>query len=428
MASKCARENRPQWHTQWHRGKCHMSDSRHIIFHIDVNSAFLSWSAIKLLQEGGKQDLRQIPSIVGGDQSTRHGIVVAKSIPAKKYGIKTADTVASAFQRCPELVSVPPDHAWYREQSRALMTYLSEVCPVIEQVSIDECYMDYGPISGKYESPEAAAHFIKDSVRERFGFTVNIGVSDRKVLAKMASDFQKPDRVHTLYVREIPEKMWPLPVAELYMCGKSSSGRLMQLGIRTIGDLAKMDPAVIESMMKSHGKMLWRFANGMDNSVVEPVRDRAKGVGNSTTLAENVTDREMAYKVLRDLSRSVAGRLQKKHFLAGALCVEIKYSDFRSESHQKQLKRETADPDRLYRESCRLFDQLWNREPIRLLGVRTTKLVDVGEPRQMNLFEYQEQLQEQEKQKKADRKQKQLDQALEKIRDKFGEGAIRKGI
>lgn len=212
-----------------------------IIFHIDVNSAYLSWSALRELQNGSTQDLRTIPSIVGGDQETRHGIVVAKSIPAKVFGIQTAETVASAFQKCPTLVMVPPDHTYYREMSQKLMRHLRSICDEIEQVSIDECYMSFEPIRGRFPSPEAAATYIKDSVYDTFGFTVNVGISDRKVLAKMASDFKKPNLVHTLYVSEIQRKLWPLPIASLHMCGKSSAKLLQKMGIRTIGDLARTD-------------------------------------------------------------------------------------------------------------------------------------------------------------------------------------------
>lgn len=392
-----------------------------IIFHIDVNSAFLSWSALRLLEEGSDTDLRLIPSIVGGDQETRHGIVVAKSIPAKAYGIQTADTVASALRKCPNLVMVSPDHAYYREKSRQLMKYLAAICPKIEQVSVDECYMDFEPIRDRFESPEAAAVYIKDSVYKTFGFTVNVGVSDRKVLAKMASDFKKPNLVHTLYAREIQKKLWPLPVSDLHMCGKSSADLLRKMGIRTIGDLAKTDLATVESWLKSHGRLLWNYANGIDSSTVvsEPVR--AKGIGNSTTLARNAETREEACKVLKLLAESVAGRLKKQHFLAGQISTEIKYASFRSVSHQTTLLTPTSDAKEICRKACSLFDELWNGDPIRLLGIRTTKLEDEGEPVQMNLFDFQ-------KNQEAQRKQRKLDDAMDAICKKYGEGAIRRGV
>ncbi len=391
-----------------------------IIFHIDVNSAYLSWSALKLLDEGSEVDLRLIPSIVGGDQETRHGIVVAKSIPAKAYGIHTAETVASAFKKCPNLVMIPPEHKYYREKSRQLMEHLAGICPELEQVSVDECYMSFEPIREQFASPEEAAAYIKDSVCDKFGFTVNVGVSDRKVLAKMASDFKKPNLVHTLYAREIRKKLWPLPISSLHMCGKSSADTLRKMGIRTIGDLAKTDKAVVESWLKSHGGMLWNYANGIDDSGVVSEPPRAKGVGNSTTLAKNAESKEDAYKVLRELADTVAGRLKKHHFLAGQISTEIKYATFRSVSHQTTLMTPTASADVIFRQACLLFDELWNGEPVRLLGIRTTKLEDEGEPVQMNLFDFQ-------KEQKSREKQRKLDAALDSIRKKYGDGAIRRG-
>lgn len=405
-----------------------------IIFHIDVNSAYLSWSALRELQNGSTQDLRTIPSIVGGDQETRHGIVVAKSIPAKVFGIQTAETVASAFQKCPTLVMVPPDHAYYRDMSQKLMRYLRSICDEIEQVSIDECYMSFEPIRGRFPSPEAAATYIKDSVYDTFGFTVNVGISDRKVLAKMASDFKKPNLVHTLYVSEIQRKLWPLPIASLHMCGKSSAKLLQKMGIRTIGDLARTDKAVVESWLKSHGGMLWNYANGIDDGQVVKEKPKAKGVGNSTTLANNAETEEEAYTVLKELAVSVSQRLKKHHFLAAQISTEIKYASFRSVSHQTTILTPTAEETEIYQCACQLFNELWDGEPIRLLGIRTTKLQDEEEPTQISLFDlgkYQEQEKQEElRREKEEQKQKKLaslDDAIAKIKKRYGDNAIHKG-
>lgn len=405
-----------------------------IIFHIDVNSAYLSWSALRELQNGSTQDLRTIPSIVGGDQETRHGIVVAKSIPAKVFGIQTAETVASAFQKCPTLVMVPPDHTYYREMSQKLMRHLRSICDEIEQVSIDECYMSFEPIRGRFPSPETAATYIKDSVYDTFGFTVNVGISDRKVLAKMASDFKKPNLVHTLYVSEIQRKLWPLPIASLHMCGKSSAKLLQKMGIRTIGDLARTDKAVVESWLKSHGGMLWNYANGIDDGQVVKEKPKAKGVGNSTTLANNAETEEEAYTVLKELAVSVSQRLKKHHFLAAQISTEIKYASFRSVSHQTTILTPTAEETEIYQCACQLFNELWDGEPIRLLGIRTTKLQDEEEPTQISLFDlgkYQEQEKQEElRREKEEQKQKKLaslDDAIAKIKKRYGDNAIHKG-
>ena len=397
----------------------------HIIFHIDVNSAYLSWSALSLLEKGSKTDLRQIPAIIGGDMEKRHGVVLAKSIPAKKYGIVTGEPIVNAMRKCPFLRLEAPDHHLYAEKSRQLMQLLSDICPEIEQVSVDECYMDYTPISHLYSSPYEAAVMIKDKVRDTFGFTVNIGISDRKILAKMASDFRKPDLVHTLYSYEIKEKMWPLPVSSLFMCGKSSVEVLRKLEIETIGQLAGSDKKILEAHLKSHGTLLWEYANGIDDSPVVSTPPDSKGVGNSTTLSKDVTEREEACKTLLSLSESVAARLRKAGQLAGMVSVEIKYSNFRSVSHQTMLYSPSDTSRIIYDTACRLFDELWDHSPIRLLGVRTSKLVSATEPIQLSLFDLNA-VAGNEKEP-AFEKLAALDKALDDIRNKFGNDAVVRG-
>lgn len=389
-----------------------------IIFHIDVNSAFLSWTALARLEQGDPVDLRTIPAIVGGDTSTRHGVVLAKSIPAKAYGITTGEPVVNALRKCPGLVMASPNHNMYRQKSRLLMEHLSDICPDIEQVSIDECYMDYTPIASKYNTPEEAAALIRRSVFEKFKFTVNVGISDRKVLAKMASDFEKPDKTHTLYYREIQQKMWPLPVSDLFTCGHSSVETLHKLGILTIGDLAQTDPAILEAHLKSHGRNLWQYANGIDDSTVVLEPSKAKGIGNSTTLSNDALTKEEACKVLLSLCESVGARLRASHQLAGQICTEIRYSDFRNVSHQMPLEVPTASVNLLYENACALFDELWDSSPIRLLGVRTSKLVPEDEPIQLSLFDYAAPRSE---------KQQKLESALDDIRTKYGKDAIKRG-
>ena len=389
-----------------------------IIFHIDVNSAFLSWSALEHLQAGEKVDLRLIPSIVGGDIAKRHGVVLAKSIPAKAYGISTGEPVVNAFRKCPNLFSVAPNHQLYEQMSHKLMSLLSDICPDIEQVSIDECYMDYTPISGKYTSPELAAAMIKDEVYRTLNFTVNVGISDKKVLAKMASDFKKPNLVHTLYSWEIQEKLWHLPVSSLFMCGRSSVEILKKLGILTIGELAQANPDILEAHLKSHGITLWQYANGQDDAPVLPKSADLKGIGNSTTLKADAVTREDAYKALLGLAESVGSRLRASHRLAGLVCTEIKYHTFQSVSHQMLLDTPTASTDIIYRNSCSLFDELWNGTPVRLLGIRTAKLAEEDSPIQLSLFDYSAPISE---------KQQKLNAALDNIRERFGNDAVKRG-
>jgi len=391
-----------------------------IIFHIDVNSAFLSWSALSILEQGNPTDIREIPSIIGGDIEKRHGVVLAKSIPVKKYGIVTGEPIVHAIRKCPGLHIAEPDHALYHQRSKQLMEFLADICPDIEQVSIDECYMDFTPIQNQYASPIEAACFIKDQVKEKFKFTVNIGISDVKMLAKMASDFKKPDKVHTLFSHEIREKLWPLPVSSLFMCGKSSVETLRKLEIRTIGELATSDRDILYAHLKSHGITLWEYANGIDTSVVCSAPPETKGIGNSTTLSKDVSNREDACKTLLWLSESVGTRLREAGQLAGMVSVEIKYSSFRSVSHQTTLVSPSDSTQLIYQTACRLFDELWDFSPIRLLGIRTSKLASVESPTQISLFDYANQLSSREKLEA-------LDKTLDSIRKKYGEDAVKRG-
>lgn len=388
-----------------------------IIFHIDVNSAYLSWTAVEQLKNGAKVDLREIPAIIGGDQKSRHGVVLAKSPAAKRYGIRTGEPVANAFRKCPNLAMFPPNHKMYREKSRLLMEYLRTFTKEIEQVSVDECYMDFTSIADRYHSPIDGAVEIKDGIKERFGFTVNIGISSNKLLAKMASDFEKPDRIHTLFPEEIEQKMWPLPIGELYMAGKSSVEVLKKLEINTIGDLARTDPNLITLHLKSHGRMLWEFANGRGADVVRAEPEEAKGIGNSTTLREDAATMEEVRPVFERLAGSVAGRLRKAGKKAGMVSMEIKYHDFRTASHQIQLDKATSDEKVLMETACSLFLEIWSGEPVRLLGIRTSKLVDEAAPEQLTIFDIQ-------MPPEPDEKHKRLKKAMDELNARFGEGAV----
>ena len=403
---------------------------RRIIFHIDVNSAFLSWTAVEQLKNGAELDIRTIPAIIGGDKSSRHGVVLAKSTPAKKYGIRTGEPVVNAFKKCPNLHMASPDHKMYREYSRKLMEFLHTYTPDIEQVSVDECYMDFTGIAHLFPSPLDAALEIKDRVYEKFGFTVNVGISSNKLLAKMASDFEKPNRVHTLFPEEIQVKMWPLPVSELFMAGRSSVETLQKLEIRTIGDLAQTDPELIALHLKSHGRMLWQFANGIDESEVQPEEAAAKGIGNSTTLPKDVETEEEARKTLLMLAESVGRRLRKAGQKANMVSVEIKYSDFTTASHQKQLLKASNADTVLYEAACGLFAELWSGEPVRLLGIRTSKLTDEDEPEQLSIFDIPLESKTQEaERRKRERKAKleKLNLAMDEIRGRYGKDAIVRG-
>jgi DNA polymerase-4 len=392
-----------------------------IIFHIDVNSAYLSWSALKLLKdEPNSVDIRTIPAIIGGNRETRHGIVLAKSLPAKEfYHIHTAEPVASALKKCPSLTIVAPDHALYSECSKKFINFLKSLTPEIEQVSIDECYLDYNSMNGRFCDPLTAASYIRSYILDNFGFTVNVGISSNKLLAKMASDFQKPNKTHTLFPDEIQEKMWPLPISSLFMAGRASVEILQKLEIHTIGDLAHTDPDILSLHLKSHGRMLWEYANGINDTPLESEPSQAKGVGNSTTLSSDLTLAQQVYPVLRQLSSKVGKRLEHSGQCGNNLCVEIKYATFDKYTRQMPLPAPTQSGEELYRYACKLFDALWNGNPIRLLGIRAGKLTNLCEPVQMDIFSYDP--------VETARKQK-LNHVMDKMKEKYGKDVIQKGF
>ncbi|WP_099467305.1 DNA polymerase Y family protein [Konateibacter massiliensis] len=388
-----------------------------IIFHIDVNSAYLSWSAVEDLKSNPDHtDLRTIPSIIGGDRESRHGVVLAKSIPAKKYNIRTGEPIAQALRKCPNLVIAPPNHALYSQYSRKMLAILADYTPDMEKLSIDECFLDFTSVAHQYSSPIEAATQIKDRVYRELGFTVNVGISSNRLLAKMASDFKKPNLVHTLFPNEIREKMWPLPLSELYMAGKSSVKTLNTLGIHTIGELAQTSPDLLEAHLKSHGRLLWQYANGIDETPVVADQTELKGIGNSTTLSFDATERDEITHVLLSLAEQVSKRLRAAKQLAGTICVEIKYNDFTSVSHQMQFSNSANTTEQIYKYACILLDELWNHNPVRLLGIRTTKLTHEDEPVQLSLFDTV-----------VDEKQLKAEKAMDAIKSRFGTDAVVRG-
>lgn len=386
-----------------------------VIFHIDVNSAFLSWEAVYRLQRGETLDLREIPSAVGGDREKRRGVILAKSLPAKKYGVKTGESIAEALRKCPELTVVPGNHALYERCSKAFMDILREYTPDVEQYSIDEAFLDMTGTEALFGPPLEVAHVIKDRIRNELGFTVNVGISTNKLLAKMASDFKKPDLVHTLFPEEIEKKMWPLPVGELFGVGRATVRELSKLGIRTIGELAHYDPLVLGQHLKKQGEFIWRLANGTDSSLVESEPAANKGYGNSTTIAFDVTDAGTAKVVLLGLAETVASRLRKHRVKAEVISVGIRTHELQHYSHQTVLDSPTNITQELYTAAARLFDEVWDGTPIRQLGIQTGRLSEQNAVRQLQLFDNTDY-----------EKLERLDSAVDKIRKRFGNDAIKR--
>lgn len=385
------------------------------IFHIDVNSAFLSWEAVYRIKFlGEKIDLREIVSAIGGDVEKRHGIILAKSIPAKKYHIQTGESIMEAKQKCPKLLIVPPDYDLYESCSEAFMNILRKYSDKIEQYSIDESFIDMTESMCHYQTPVQAATEIKERIKNTLGFTVNIGISSNKLLAKMASDFQKPDRVHTLFQEEIPLKMWPLPVGDLFYVGRATQKKLDLLGIHTIGQLAHTVPELLYSHLKSHGLLIWEYANGIDESDVIAAVPENKGYGNSTTTPFDISDGRTAELVLLSLCENLGTRIRKDGVEVQTVSVSIRYQeDLSHASRQLTLDEPTDITKELYNATCVLFHSLWNGKPARHLGVHTSKVTNQTGFRQISLFDHQDY-----------NKLKSLDRAVDDIRRRYGKKSI----
>jgi len=321
--------------------------------------------------------------------------------------------VTDALKKCPELTLVPPNYGLYEKNSRAMMDILHRYSDAVEQYSIDEAFMDMTGTRRLYGNPVMAAAALKDEIFDKLGFTVNIGVADNKLLAKMASDFQKPNQVHTLFSWEIREKMWPLPLRDLFLLGAASERKLHSMGIRTIGELARTDVNVLRMHLKKHGETLWNFANGRDVAEVEAVPPENKGYGNSTTISFDVTDSDTAKQVLLSLTETVARRLRKYEVRAQLVSVSVRFADLSWESHQGVLDSATNITKELYQEAARLFDEMWNGMPIRHLGVHTGRIRKKEEYRQRSLFETMDY-----------EKQERLDAAVDEIRNRFGTDSL----
>ena len=384
-----------------------------MIFHVDVNSAFLSWEAAKRVKEG-LPDLREIPSVVGGDPKKRTGIVVAKSIPAKKYGIQTGEPMAMALRKCPNLVVVPSDFRLYTENSLAFKAICRDYAPVVESFSIDEVFLDMTGTSLIYPDPIAAAHEIKDKIHAELGFTVNVGISTNKLLAKMASDFEKPDKVHTLFPEEIPVKMWPLPIRDLLFLGKASEKRLQDFGIHTIGELAREKESAIQALLgEKTGHQLYQYARGIDNSPVLAQAEESKGFSVEKTFNDDIVSVEQVLPILLEQCDIVATRMRRKGKKCSCISVTFRTLDFKNRSHQTSLSSATDVTDEIYENARRLFLEFWKGQPLRLIGVALTGLTDESFE-QMSLFEDT---------KKKEQRQK-LDATLDAIRMKFGNDKI----
>jgi len=388
-----------------------------IIMHIDANSAYLSWTAADMLENGYDIDIRNIPSAIAGDPDNRHGIILTKSTPAKRYGIKTGESLLEARRKCPDLKVFPPDYDLYMRCSNAMYDILCRYSPAIQRYSVDECFLDYTRSTLKFGDPVKAAYEIKEAVKEELGFTVNIGVSTNKLLAKMASELKKPDMVHTIFPCEIEKKMWPLDISELFMVGRATAGKLKAVNINTIGDLANADRALIKALLKSHGELVWEYANGMDGSPV--VLNEAivqKGVGNSITVPYDVLDMKEAREVLLALSERVGMRLRAIRCISSLVSLHLRTSELWGYGHQVQLQRYTDSTSDIYDIACGLLEECWKGESLRQIGVSVSHLSGNAD-RQLTIFD-----------REGLEKEERLNKTVDAIRREFGERVIERAV
>ena len=382
------------------------------ILHVDVNNAFLSWTAVEMLKNGSKVDIREIPAIIGGDETKRSGIVLAKSMKAKECGIKTADTIYQARIKCPNIQIFQSDFKIYKKYSEELYNLLLQYTDKIERFSIDECFLDMTEYLMK-DTLLNKGKEINRRVKEELGFTVNVGVAHNKLLAKMASDFTKPDRVHTLFENEIKTKMWPLPVSELFMLGKKTVPKLYNMQIKTIGELAKCDQRLISKKFGKHGIQMWEYANGIDNSEVHYQKEKPKGIGNSITLPENAREIEKLEEILLALAEQVTYRLRKYDLLANTVSVQLRTKYFEDKSHQQKLLAPTSSTKEIYAKAKELLVQMFHKPmAIRLIGLRVDNLVE-KENMQMSLFSTNE-----------NKKQENLDKVIDDLKNKYGYNTV----
>ncbi len=386
-----------------------------VIMHIDVNNAFLSWTAVDLLKKGEKVDIRTIEAVIGGDESMRHGIVLAKSPVAKGRGVKTAETLRDAKRKCHQLKVYPPDYHLYSRMSKAMFQIILKYTPDIEVLSIDECFIDYTKVQNLYGDPISFAHRLKDEIYHTLGFTVNIGIANNKLCAKMASDFEKPNKVHTLWKEEVEEKMYPLPIGDLYGVGKRTSQKLIDLNIHTVSDLAHAEESFLKKYFKNQAlPLIWK-ARGIDDSEVVVTVEESKGISNSTTFSYNLIKEEVIFKNLQALIENVCTTLRKSNRFAYVVGVTIRDKNFKTYSHQKRMYNATSNSEEIFKVAKELFLELWNEEPVRLLGVSLTGLTSSGR-RQLSLFEEEETLE----------KNSELDKVVDQLKKQYGSDIIKK--
>jgi DNA polymerase IV len=383
-----------------------------VIFLVDMNAFFISCEMTR------NDYLVGIPAAVAGDPKKRLGIILAANYEARSCGVKTAMVLHEALKLCPKIILIPPDHHFYEQKSKEVMDLLSNYTPILEQNSIDEAWLDMTGAEGLFGKPVEAAKRIRDEIKDRLGLWCSIGIAENKFLAKMASEMKKPLGITELWEHDIPVKLWPLPVKEMYGIGGKTAEKLNRMGIRTISELARFDINLIVKTFGKAGNEIYLHAHGIDNSpVLAHEAGDMKSIGRSTTLPEDISDIEKAKIVLMELADDIGTTIRRHSKKGRTVHITLKYSDFQVVTRQITIPA-TCTTREIYQAGCTLLEQNWNRfHSIRLIGISLSGFREDCFSEQLSLFDQMENNVKKEKNEL-------IDKAMDKIRDKHGSEII----
>lgn len=388
------------------------SKKERVILHCDMNGFY---AAVEMLSH---PELLGKPMAVSGDPGNRHGIILAKNQLAKERGVVTAETIWKAKQKCPDLQLVPPHMEKYKYYCGKINEIYLRFTDMVEPFSIDESWLDVTASQSLLGDGKKIADTIRETVKEELKMTLSAGVSYNKILAKMGSEYKKPDATTIITHDNFKELLWPLPAFELFGVGKATYQKLCKLGIKTIGDIAKSDRTYLHSVFGKSGSIIWEYANGIDESPVALYshREPMKSVGNGVTFKRDLVSKDDIAVAVKALSDTVAARLRKYGYKAYGIKVDIKDTHFKVISRQKQLFAPTWLAEEICKISLDIIQASWkSKSPIRMLTITGINLTDDLAQEQLTMFG--------DDAEKKERNEK-VELTMDKVREKFGNGAI----
>lgn len=391
-----------------------MKKTARVIFLVDMNAFFIGCEALR------NPSLKSRPAAVAGDPKRRSGIILTANYEARKYGVKTTMTIYQAEKLCPEIVLVPPDRKLYEEKSREVMELFGQFTPIVEQNSIDEAWLDLTGCENIWGKPTEIAKNIMARINNELGLWCSIGISENKFLSKMAADLRKPQGISEIWLSEIKQKLWPLPVGDLYGIGKQTASKLHAMGFRTIGDLASIGKEILRTQFGKYGGEIYLLANGFDNSPVVPHEDgEMKSIGRSTTLPQDISDLKSAKDKVAELAEEVGADLRRHGKKCTTIQITIKHADFKTITRQK-----TIAPTNLTKQIIAIANELlqknWTNRAARLLGVSVSGFERTLEGTQLSLFGQQD--------NSSSEKEEKLERTVDIIRDKYGNDSVKRAV